>query len=711
MRRTVRIAALLVLILGLNSTAQTEWPKEIETSKGTVVIYQPQPEDLDGNRLDARAAVALELKGTEVPLFGAIWFQARLETDRGTRKATILDVSVVRVRFPDEDAQLTLQLKSLLEREIPRWEMEISMDRLMTTLETVEQRIQDAEKLNMKPPKVIFMTEPAILITIDGKPRLKDEEGSKVQRVINTAFTLLFDPSGKTYYLYADEDTWYAARDIKGPWDVTRKVPKEIVKRAPEMDVEETDEQDAEGEQEPGPAPKIIVETEPTELIACTGKPEFAAITGTNLLYLSNTDSDVLLDIESQLYYILLAGRWYVSKNTQGPWEYVPAEDVPEGFAKIPDGNEMETVLYAVPGTDEAKDAVLDAQIPQTASIERKEASLVVEYDGKPKFEKIKGTKMTYAVNTATPVIYCQKRYYACDEAVWFTSMEATGKWVIASSVPDEIYTIPPDCPLYNVTFVRVYGSTPEVVYVGYTPGYTHTYVYGTTVVYGTGYYWPGWYGRYYYPRPCTWGFHVRYSPRWGWSFGFSYCRGPFRFTIGGGPWYRGGWWGPGRYRGYRRGYRHGYRRGYQAGYRAGQHHAQQNVYRSQRNQSRAKPMNSGAQNRDRAGVANSRFNNVYADKNGNVHRRTDQGWESRGRKGWQSTQGQQSRAQAQSQQTQRSQDQRSQQAQQQRQQQQQAQRQQQHRQQQLNQAYQARQRGNQRSQPQRSSGGSRGRR
>jgi len=32
----------------------------------------------------------------------------------------------------------------------------------------------------------------------------------------------------------------------------------------------------------------------------------------------------------------------------------------------------MGTVLYAVPGTDVAKEAVLDAQIPQTATVERK---------------------------------------------------------------------------------------------------------------------------------------------------------------------------------------------------------------------------------------------------------------------------------------------------------------------------------------------------
>ena len=68
---------------------------------------------------------------------------------------------------------------------------------------------------------------------------------------------------------------------------------------------------------------------------------------------------------------------------------------------------------------------------------------------------------------------------------------------------------IPVDVPVYNVKYVYVYHVTPEVVYVGYTPAYTGCYVYGTTIVYGTGYYYPGWYGRYYWARPATWGFSV----------------------------------------------------------------------------------------------------------------------------------------------------------------------------------------------------------
>jgi len=557
------IALLWVCLLTMTSGWAQEdstdgWPREIETPQGTVVIYQPQPEKLDGNQLKGRAAVAVELKDASEPVFGAVWFEARLETDRAERTATMAEVTITQVRFPEQDEQKNKKLKALLEKEAPKWQLPISLDRLMATLDLTEKRSEAAQKINTKPPKILFVTEPAVLISLDGEPRLKQEEGSELMRVINTPFTILFEPSEKTYYLYADKDTWYTAGDIKGEWAIAKKVPSEVAARAPQAEPDAEKQEATEDDEKPGPPPKVIVVTEPAELISTTGKPEFSPISGTDLLYMSNTDSDVLLHIKKQQYYILLAGRWYISAKMEGPWQYVPGEKLPSDFAKIPEETTMGTVLYSVPGTDIAKEAVLDTQIPQTAAVDRKKAKLTVEYDGDPKFETIKGTKMKYAVNTPTPVINANKKYYACDEAVWFVSDKATGPWQVATSVPDEIYTIPPESPIYHVTFVRIYMVTEDVVYVGYTPGYTNTYVYNTTIVYGTGYWYPGWYGRYYYPRPATWGFHVRYNPWTGWRFGLSYSSGPFTFTIGGGGWYRGGWWGPGRYRGYRRGYRHG---------------------------------------------------------------------------------------------------------------------------------------------------------
>lgn len=637
------------------------WPQEIVLPEGTVVVYQPQPEKLEGDILSARTAFAVELEDSKDPVFGALWAEARLETDRSDRTATLADVKVSGVRLPEEDREKENKIKDLIEREAPNWDLVIDMDRLLATLEFAETRLRASEKLENAPPKIYFFREPAVLVTIDGEPRLKPEEGSSLMRVINTPFTILFDTSTKTYYLAADADSWYSAKELAGDWALARQVPEDVAARAPGADPEAGQPEGRE-KGEAGPPPKIVVSTEPAELIAMKGDPEYTPIEGTDLLYVGNTDSDLLMDIGSQDHYLLLSGRWYASKKLEGPWKYVPGEKLPEDFAKIPEDSEMGTVLYAVPGTDVAKEAVLDAQLPQTAAVERKKASLMVEYDGEPKFEKIKGTKMTYAVNTATPVIEVKGTFYACDEGVWFVAGTPTGPWQAATEIPGEVYTIPPDSPVYHVTFVKVYKATDDVVYVGYTPGYTHTYVYHDTIVYGTGWWRPGWHGRWYYPRPSTWGYHARWNPWGGWGFGFSYSSGPFTFSLGyGGSWYRGGWWGPTHYHTYYRNYSHGYRRGSYAGYRAGyrmgrSYEERQNLYASGRNQARTLSTEQRAEVRSRRGAAgaaavvaggaaiaiansgsSSRDNNVYTDRNGNVYRRTDQGWQQRRGNEWQS--------------------------------------------------------------------------
>jgi hypothetical protein len=630
----------------LQEEPQEGWPREIPVEGATVVVYQPQSDTFEGNKLSGRAAVSVTPTDQE-PVFGVVWFEARLETDRDERMATVDDVAVTRVGFPGADEEHQEALAGLLEREIPAWELDISMDRLLTDLELADTRRRAAEGLNMEPPIIVFSTEPAILVTIDGEPRMQQIEGSEHMRILNTAFTIIFDRDSRSYYLGAGEDQWYSAPEYEGPWALADQVPADVAALAPEPDPEEElpPEDLPEGveadedEEEPGPPPTIVVATEPTELIVIEGEPEYTPISGTDLMYVSNSESDVLMDLESARYFIILSGRWFTSESFDGPWVNVPADQLPDSFAAIPFESEMGHILVSVPGTEPANEAVMENQIPQTSAIKR-DATLDVEYDGDPQFEPIEGTSMSYAANTAEQIIKVDDEYYACHEAVWYVAGSAEGPWTVADEVPEQVYDIPPESPVHNVTYVYVYESTPEVVYVGYYPGYTGSYVYGGTIVYGTGWYYPGWYGRYYYPRPATWGFHVRWNPWYGWSFGLSYSTGPFTFYIGRGGWYRGGWWGPGRYRGYRRGYNRGWTRGaragYRAGYRAGSNAAKRNnVYNRSNNVARNAPSDR-ARTDTRSQVAQGRDNNVFSDRDGNVYRNNDGNWEQRTGDGWQ---------------------------------------------------------------------------
>lgn len=632
------------------SAAEQDWPREIKAPKATVLMYQPQVETFEGNRLTGRAAVSVTQKGKTEPVFGAVWISARAETNRDTRFVSIQDIDVTRIRFPEATPKQEKQLAAIIEKELPKGDLSIPLDQLLASLDTAKKEQVAADKLKNTPPIIIIVDYPAVLVSLDGDPKLQKIENTGLMRAVNTPFLLVLESKTKKYYL--DGGTiWFVADEIKGPWKTSKTPPAEAVAIKRKMD-EEARKQGAQDEPEDPDAkkdtrvPKIIVATKSTELIVTDGKPEWTPLAGNELLYLSNTSSDVLLEIASQKYFVVLSGRWYASKSLKGPWSYVPSNRLPASFAKIPPDSKMAHLLVHVGGTKEANEAVLDHAIPQTTAVSR-DTKLVVTYDGKPEFEKIEGTDMRYAVNTSFSVIKVKNKYYACHQAVWFTADDPLGPWVVADTIPKEIYTIPPSCPCYNVKYVHIYDSTPEVVYVGYYPGYLGSYVYGETVVYGTGYYYYPWYGTVYYPRPVTWGYHVHYNPWGGWYFGISYSTGPFTFTIGFGGWHRG-WWGPGRWRGYHRGYRHGWRRGYRQGYRrgarAGYRAGQNNLYNRPGNKKRNAPGHTPGK-RDKAGTARNQRNDVFADKNGNVHRRTDDGWQKREGNEWKSEPRSQERA------------------------------------------------------------------
>jgi hypothetical protein len=137
--------------------------------------------------------------------------------------------------------------------------------------------------------------------------------------------------------------------------------------------------------------------------------------------------------------------------------------------------------------------------------VRRDTARLSVSYDGPPQFKPIEGTALQYAVNTRTAII--RDHYYACESGVWFMANAPSGPWTVATRVPSSIYTIPVSSPVNYVTNVYVYGSTPEYVYTGYTPGYLGTYLEPDgTVVYGSGYVYPPWIGTVWFGAPITYG-------------------------------------------------------------------------------------------------------------------------------------------------------------------------------------------------------------
>jgi hypothetical protein len=651
------LCAMMMATFGTNAIEIKEgeegmpWPRDIVVPQGTITIYQPQPESFENNILDARAAVSVTLKDKKEPVFGAVWFTCRMDTDLQERMVYLVDIAVKAAKFPEASEKWIEEFSKVVETEIPKWEYSISLDRLIATLEAVEREQEAAADFNNDPPKIHYRSRPAVLVSIDGEPIIRDLESTNYKYIMNTPFLIMQDPKAKRFYLKGGE-FWYTAEKVEDEWKHTASPPKEIVEIADKMVEQEEEIEEAEGAADSGPPPEIIVSTEPAELITAEGAPSYKPITGVeSILYMDNTDSDIFMEISTQRHFVLLSGRWYATRSlTEGPWEFVPPGELPEDFKKISPESEKGSVLVSVPGTQEAREAVLENEIPQTAEVDREKASVEVEYDGDPKFEDIEDTEVQYAVNTDKSVLLIDNRYYCCHDAVWFVSNAPIGPWAVCVEVPAAIQTIPPSCPVYNVRYVHVYNYTPSVVYVGYTPGYVCSYTYYGTVVYGTGYWYRPWYGYHYYPRPVTYGFGVHWNPYTGWGFSVGFTFGGWFHVRVGGPGY-GGWWGPA---GYHAGYRHGYYHGMRAGYYAGMHASRRpvhynNVYRKhpsgavstmdRKTKTRA-PGISTADRSTRPGTAKprTRENNVFTDRDGNTYRKTDKGWEQRTRDGWKST-------------------------------------------------------------------------
>ena len=540
---------LLALALAPATRADdTAWPRRFDSPNGTFVIYQPQPESLNGTLLSCRTAFSLLKTGEHNPIFGVIWFTERLQVDRDSSTVYAGSLDVTRVRLPGITSAEAQRYEKLVEQEAAQWDLSGSLDALQAGLAASEKERASVADLNMVPPRILFAYQRAILIQYDGDPMLEPIEGTRLQRVANTPFAVVYDPAGGDYYL-SGARLWYVSKDPLAGWHGVPTAPPEVVNAMPP----DTSSADQVG----GEPPAVLTAIEPTELISIDGQPSYAPLVDGELLYVTNTESDVVREVSTQAIFVLLAGRWYRAVSPDGPWSFVRGDQLPESFRRVPADSPKGAILASVAGTDQADDAVADAEIPQTSAIRRDNTDFQVTYDDVPQFEPIPGTTMRYAVNTDAQVILADGRFYACDQGVWYVSDHADGPWSVSATRPVEVDDIPPDCPVYNLRYAYIYDVTPDVAYMGYLPGYLGCFPYYGTVVYGTGYYYRPWRSRHhYFPRLCTWGFFPHFNP-WldRWSFGSSFCSGFLRFGF---HWdseshFRGShlpplWFGPGGY-------------------------------------------------------------------------------------------------------------------------------------------------------------------
>jgi hypothetical protein len=540
---------------------EDSWPREIKNGDTTFIIHQPQAESWDGRKVEVLSAVQVKVAGSDETLYGAMRISGIAQVDKSTRMVELSDVAIIKAVFPSNPDKEGLYQRILQMSAVPV-ASKMSLDRFETALAVMEAQQQYRSfPLKNDPPAIIHSTVPAILVYVDGAPTFRAVKNLKLERAINARPLILKDPAGKLYlHLF---DGWMEAGALSGPWTVCAKPPAELAEAqkdaiaSGQVDLLQG-KADPESQQPPpslakGPLPVVYVVTTPTELIVTEGTPKFVQIPGTSLTYAENTTGHIFKHTGENKLYFLISGRWFRSASAKGPWEFVKGGNLPPDFKNIPDDSPKENVKACVPDTQQALEAVIAANIPQTATVSRKEAKInPPRFDGEPQFKALEGTSLQYAANTATPIIQVDANtFYAVENGVWFKAASVQGPWIVADSVPAEIYAIPPSAPLHYVSYVKVYGSTATTVDVGYTAGYYGTMVTtgsGYVAVYGTGYPYSPWVGSTWFGPPMTYGCgsSVTYTPWDGWAFSFGFGWSS-AYPMYPGGWGYGAypWWGP----------------------------------------------------------------------------------------------------------------------------------------------------------------------
>ena len=511
-----------------------QWPRTAQLGGASYTLYQPQLDSWgDQYNVTAHAAVSVLPPGQQNPQFGVIRITATTFVRRLARTVHFHDISVVSASFPsapDWATSYQQAFQSLFAKE----PVVIALDRMeaMQAISGAEKKAQ-AVPVKNPVPQFVFSTTPAVLVSVDGEPVWRPVAGTPYERILNTRPLVLRDAAGSVYFhLFGG---FLRAPGLAGPWSVASNVPAALARTAANLG--KAGSVDLMDGPPPGKAagttptlksgaPGVIVVTTPAELIVTDGAADWVGIDGTALLYIKNTDANVFKNMDDQQTYVLVSGRWFSAPGFNGPWRYVAASALPAAFDQIPDASPKENVKASIPGTTQAKEAVISSQIPQTAIVARAKATFTPQVTGALELKPIEGTQLNYAANSPVPLIQLANgQWYALQKAVWFTAPSLQGPWTVAATVPVEIYSIPPSSPLYYVTYVNVYAATPDVVTVGYLPGYTGTYVGADgTIVYGTGYAYAPYIGNsVWYGAPITYGYAagLAWTPWTGWGFGF----------------------------------------------------------------------------------------------------------------------------------------------------------------------------------------------
>lgn len=376
---------------------------------------------------------------------------------------------------------------------------------------------EDASLLNIPPP-IIIRNKPSVLVWIDGEPVITVDTVLRMYRILNTPYLIIKNHNDNKYYLYG-KGVWYVSDSATTGYVYRKAVPPVIrlmdslVRKEKTLHIKSTGR--------PAQPPEVVITQEPAILLYTEGRPDWEEIKGTGLAYVRNTPNHIFKDTASRQAYILVSGRWYKSlQELEGPWEYLPAGQLPSDFVRIPETfSGAADILIHVKGSQAALQAIAQTAELRIRQIDRGiDSSVSVIYDGGPEFASLPGSELFVAQNSDLPVFSFRDDYYTLRDAIWYKSHQFNGPWEISTQTPPGIDQLLVNSPFYYARYVHITDTSGTQVKTGFTGGYLHTYIQDNVVVFGTGNIYDHWCRQKFLPRPLTWLQGIHYKTGKGWE-------------------------------------------------------------------------------------------------------------------------------------------------------------------------------------------------
>jgi hypothetical protein len=514
--------ATLARVADAEAIDASTYPREVTTSAGTVLLHHPVISGWKNfELLSGHSPLEVKLAGSDQTWLGTVAFEVETKIHHDKRLVSLVNARLFDLRFPE--AAPKAQLLDLVRAAEGSGPQSVVLDFLVRALPDnfrIPVQGEAAGRLNFDPPRIIVTHRPTRLLLIDGPPAMSSINRTELEIIINTNWEIYHHRESDQWYLL-DGENWLTNTMLSGgDWQSVDQLPVDFMNLQYVTGWEHLGNVIPPRQADEAPLP-FAISYEPAELIQISGKERYEPIPGTSIDLVSNTRSD-LFRLDNR-YYLLIAGRWFTATALNRNW--VAERKLPDEFSRIPANHDKAHVLASIPGTAEARVAMIEAAIPRTVELDLGKADgVAVTYIGEPSFVGIEGTRLQRAENTPYQVIKHNNFYYLCFEGAWYMSDKPAGPWMIATELPEAIYTIPPTDPAYNVTFVRLDSfddSSGKVAY-SHTQSYRRSYSTGSSLVYGTGWYSPSYVHRrgygypYYWRNPYSYGYGARYNPIYG---------------------------------------------------------------------------------------------------------------------------------------------------------------------------------------------------